>query len=237
MCGRYTHLYTWKQLHRLLNLLAQPPEESLKPSWNVAPTQAAPVVSLDKDGNRIGQYMQWGFAPAWATQATTRPINARCETVATSPLFRAAFRSTRCIVPVSGFYEWMAGMTSKIPKQPYYITLLNDPIMYFAGLWTPPQEAPEASQNQLLPTFTILTTTANEAMQKVHSRMPVILTPQQVNTWLAAGPLSDTHLEAVFEPYPSESIGMVPVSSQVNKPAHNEPTNIERSEQPKGLFG
>ena len=237
MCGRYTHLYTWKQLHRLLNLNAHPPEDSLQNSWNVAPTQAAPVVSLDKDGNRVGSMMQWGFAPAWATNSTQRPINARSETVSTSPLFRGAFKSTRCIVPVSGFYEWKPGMTDKMPKQPYYITLLNDPIMFFAGLWTAPIDEQSASDTQrALPTFTILTTTANEAMQQIHNRMPVMLAGAAVDEWLTNAPLNEEQTARMLAPMHSEELKLTPVSTRVNKPSNNDPKLIDPSEERNSLF-
>ncbi len=237
MCGRYTHLYTWKQLHRLLNLNAHPPEESLQNSWNVAPTQAAPVVSLDTNGNRVGSMMQWGFAPAWATNSTLRPINARSETVTTSPLFRGAFKSTRCIVAVSGFYEWKPGLTDKIPKQPYYITLLNDHIMFFAGLWTAPTDEQIARDTQrTLPTFTILTTTANEAMQQIHHRMPVMLDAAAVDEWLSNAPLNEPQIARLLTPVHSEELKLTPVSIRVNKPTNNDPRLIDPSDEPGSLF-
>jgi putative SOS response-associated peptidase YedK len=120
MCGRYTHLYTWRQLHRLMTLTTPPLEFEAR--YNVAPTQAAPVVRQDQGGVRSAAMLQWGLVPSWAKDASicNSLINARAETVAEKPAFRAAFKSRRCIVPVSGFYEWKGAKGSK-GRQPYYI--------------------------------------------------------------------------------------------------------------------
>jgi putative SOS response-associated peptidase YedK len=138
MCGRFTKLYTWRELLRLLNLTAAtPPFEGISPSWNVAPSQSVPVVRTNEHGETVIETMRWGFTPAWALSIPP-PINARSETVATSPMFREAFKSRRCLVPASGFYEWRPGPTARAPKQAFYIRLLNDPLLCFAGLWEPP---------------------------------------------------------------------------------------------------
>lgn len=159
--------------------------------------------------------MRWGFTPAWAKDAPTHPINARSETVATSAMFRDSFKHRRCIVPAGGFYEWKQGETPRSPKQAYFITLSDQPIMLFAGLWTPGvDDAP--------PTFTILTTAPNELMAGIHNRMPVIIRPQDAGTWLGITSLAD--VSSLFVPFPAEEMRAVAVSARVNSPRNNDPS-------------
>ncbi|MFO0831955.1 MAG: SOS response-associated peptidase [Phycisphaerales bacterium] len=218
MCGRYTHLYTWRELFRLMNLTAGVPEVGVHPSWNVAPTQSAPVVVEDQGVRRV-QMMRWGFSPPWATASSVHPINAKCETVASSPMFRESFRHRRCLVPASGFYEWKAGIKEKAPKQPYYITLRDEPVMCFAGLWTPGAGEEPA-------TFTVLTTTPNELMAGIHTRMPVIVDGAHRDAWLGQGQLGmdDPWWCA---PLPAGRMQTTTVGTRVNSPRNNDASLIE----------
>ena len=103
MCGRFTHQYTWQEVHDFLSLTF-PAHLELPPRFNVAPTQAAPIVHTNGESQRGMTMALWGLKPAWVDRPG--PINARAETVATNGMFKAAFVSRRCVVPVSGFYEW-----------------------------------------------------------------------------------------------------------------------------------
>lgn len=229
MCGRYTHLFTWEELHRL-STLTSPPLEIPK-SWNVAPTQSAPIIRMvgPTDSGRELAFLKWGLVPFWAADEKigNSLINARGETVAEKPAFRAAFKARRCIVPVSGFYEWKRlGEKSMGGKQPHYIRAAADEPLLLAGLWerwkpkdqglfdTPPLE-----------TFTIITTTPNEMMAELHDRMPVIIAPEHQTPWLT-GSIEDAR--SLIQPYPAELMMHYPVSTRVNSPRNNEAALVDR---------
>lgn len=223
MCGRFTRLYTWKQLHDLLNL-QYPPAAEMRPSYNVAPSQLTDVCRLTEKGERELVQMRWGLSPAWSASDSPAPINARCETVATSPMFRRAFQSRRCLVPASGFYEWQR---TGQHKQPYYIHPLNDELFFFAALWE------RSGENEgVTDTFTILTTGPNQLMANIHNRMPVIIRAADIPLWLS----TTQPPERLFEPYPAEETAAHTVSSRVNSPRNNDPQLCEPA-QSEGLFG
>ena len=106
MCGRFTQQFTWKELYDLYNL-SNPLAPNIRPSWNVAPTQDVGVI-VPEEGGRVYKQMRWGLIPAWTHDLRKGPplINARGETVATTPTFRTPFRRQRCLIPADGFYEW-----------------------------------------------------------------------------------------------------------------------------------
>ena len=132
MCGRYTRQYSWRDVCAFLDLHF-PSVEELNRRYNVAPSQRSPVCRLGEDGERAMSVMRWGFTPSWSKDGKPGLINARSETAATNGMFRSAFRSRRCLVPASGFYEWQKRESGA--KQPYLIRLLNAPIFCFAALW------------------------------------------------------------------------------------------------------
>ncbi len=235
MCGRFTYLYTWKQLHRLLDPTAYP-EVELSPRYNTAPTQLAPVVRLDENARRIGAMMRWGLIPSWAKDASigNSLINARCETVATKPAFRSAFLRRRCIVPISGFYEWRKALPGPArTKQPFYITLTDDQPMMLAGLWEiwrPPEV------DDPVHSFTILTCEPNQMMSELHDRMPVILDEAGVDAWLSAATQPDA-LAGLMTPFAAELMWRRPVSARVNSPRHEGPELIRSVDEAEpGLF-
>lgn len=241
MCGRFTHLLNWHQLHRLLGLTTSPFEFRVR--YNIAPSQDALVARADGDGRRLDA-MRWGLVPAWAKDVSigNRTINARSETAATSPAFRAAVRSRRCIVPVSGFFEWekVEGSTR---KQAWYITPADDEAFGFAGLWeswNDPAERSALGRGPLL-TFTVLTTTANDAMRPIHDRTPVILPRERFGAWLDPRSTDPAAVAPMLAPCPPERLRLVRVSSWVNSPAHDDarciaPDTTPLTEAP-GLFG
>jgi len=216
MCGRYTHKFTWKEIHRLLSLTT--PELQFEHSYNVAPTQRAPVVR-DLEMGRGIELAVWGLKPAWS-DGKVAPINARAENVATSPMFRSAFTSRRCVVPVSGFYEWRRVSGS---KQPWYITRADAEIMFLAGLFEIGDEGT---------TFTIITTTPNTLMGTIHDRMPAVLEPESVARWLAEPDVS------LLRPAAEGVLMAQPVSNRVNSPKNNDATLILAADRvsPDTLF-
>jgi putative SOS response-associated peptidase YedK len=164
--------------------------------------------------------MRWGLVPAWAKQDAAGFINARAETAATNPAVRAAWRSRRCLIPATGFYEWQTVGKS---KRPFHFTLLNDPIFCIAGLWEPP------AGRACVPTCAILTVPANPLVAEYHDRMPAILRPDAYDAWLD-GPLPDP---ACLGAFPAEEMSAARASERVNSPRNDAPDLLEPE---RGLF-
>lgn len=161
----------------------------LPPRFNVAPSSEVWVVhDVHSDSPphgrsavapiRVLEPMRWGLVPSWATDPAigNRLINARAETAATKPSFRAAFRRRRCLLPVDGFYEW-APVPGQRAKQPWYFTAADAGPLALGGLW-------EHHHGDVPPTCTILTTAADDIVAPVHHRMPVVLSPASWDAWL-----------------------------------------------------
>ena len=223
MCGRYTNLFKWKQLHRLMTLTTPPMEFGER--YNIAPTQAAPVVRAADRGEKRVDPLRWGLIPSWADDASIGSglINARSETVTQKPAFRGAYQGRRCVVPASGFYEWKA-VTAEKRKQPYYLLpSADDDLFLFAGLW---ERWVPKDGGQAVETFAILTTNANELMAAMHDRMPVILQPEDARLWLDVGAGADA-LRSLLKPFPSELMRQYPVSTLVNSPKNDTAACIE----------
>ncbi|MDX2116204.1 MAG: SOS response-associated peptidase [Planctomycetota bacterium] len=222
MCGRFTRMYSWKRLHELLDL-RYPGAEEMAPSWNVAPSQSSPVCIVG-DGGRELAVMRWGFTPAWSRASMPGPINARSETVATNGMFRAAYRARRCLVPVSGFYEW----STKGPvKQPYYVRPREGEIFAMGGIWERWGEGEAA-----VTSFAILTTEANETMATLHDRMPVIVRASDYARWL--GPVQPP--ADLLRPIASDEMCMHAVSTRVNSPRNNDTSLCAPVEVERGLW-
>jgi putative SOS response-associated peptidase YedK len=158
--------------------------------------------------------LRWGFVPAWAKTVKGPPkINARDDAVSSSPMFRAAFRSRRCLVPANGFYEWE---TAGKVKQPYLFRRPDERLVAFAGLW----EEWEAPDGEVLQSCAVITTDANAVVRPYHDRMPVLVEPDDFDAWLAAGtPPGD--VAELLRPYPAEELIAMPVSKRLNN-ARNE---------------
>jgi putative SOS response-associated peptidase YedK len=229
MCGRYTHLYTWRELFRLLNLNTGTPEINLHQSWNVAPTQPAPIVR-QQDGVRTASMVRWGLVPSWAKEIGTPLNNARSEEAANKPSFRGPFKSRRCLVPVSSFYEW-----EKTPngKQPWSIRVKGVPLFCFAGLWDRNEKLGEPIES-----FTILTRAPNDFMARIHDRMPCIVRPEHYGLWLSPTLTTPGELAPALEPLPTDGMEAYRVSTRVNSSTPNDATLLTEVEAPtQGLFG
>lgn len=193
-----------------------------RPRFNIAPTQESPVLFARGEGARVELAMgamRWGLAPAWSRDPRRGPINARCETIGTQPMFRAAFRQRRCIVPASGFFEWQ-GVDA--PKQPWYISASDGMGLLMAGVWEVRED-----DGRTLRTFSIITTTPNEIMREIHDRMPVILAAREAARWLEPS-LELDEARAMLTPCDSSLLRAWRVSSRVNSPRNDDPSLIER---------
>lgn len=228
MCGRFALYISLEELADCFDLTDLPAQ--LAPRYNIAPTQPVGVVRVNPvTGKREWALTLWGLIPSWSKDPTmgARMINARAETVDEKPSFRAAFKRRRCIIPASGFYEWMKKAGG---KQPYFITAAHGEPLGFAGLW----EGWHGPNGEEIESCTILTTDANEAIAPLHDRMPVILAPEDYDEWLGDGkdaaPAHLARLKHLFRPYPAAQMQLYPVSTYVNSPRNEGEGCIERLE-------
>ncbi|GAB4424866.1 MAG: SOS response-associated peptidase [Chloroflexi bacterium OHK40] len=217
MCGRFSLAVPAEQLATQFALTEAP---ALSPRYNIAPTQEVAVVRAGDRGRELAMF-RWGLVPPWATDPSigARMINARSETAAEKPAFRGAMRQRRCLIPASGFYEWQAQPGG---KQPFYIGLADGQPFALAGLW----EHWRSPEGQWLLTCTILTTTANELVQPLHDRMPVIVPPKQYDHWLDPGITDAGPLQELLVPFPAAQMRAYPVSRAVNRVTNDDPSLI-----------
>ena len=218
MCGRFS-LGATSRVGQLFDLPTWP---ETPPRYNIAPSQAVPaVIQARETGTREVRPFRWGLVPSWAKDPAIGNcmINARSETAASKPTFRTPLRERRCLILADGFYEWKREGSR---KQPYYIKLQNDDPFAFAGLW----DRWHPANGQPLETCTILTTTPNELVQKIHDRMPVILPPTVYNLWLDPTIHEVERLQGVLVPYAADEMVAYPVSTRVNSPAYDSPECI-----------
>jgi putative SOS response-associated peptidase YedK len=203
MCGRYV-TRDQAAIERYFNLRQH--QFKLTDRYNVAPTTTVPVVRT-VDGDRVMSGMHWGLIPFWARDKKIgyKTFNARAESVATKPAFRAAYKARRCVIPATGFYEWKRDVE---PKQPYFIHRQDESPLGFAGLWETWQGGEETRES-----CSIITTEANEMMSELHDRMPVILDPQDFDWWMQ-GDVKE--VGQLLKPCPSEWLGAYAVSRKVN---------------------
>jgi putative SOS response-associated peptidase YedK len=183
---------------------------SYSPRYNVPPTLPVPVIR-QTDGKRQLSMIRWGLVPSWIKDRKKSPLNnnARADTVAIKPSFRAAFKKRRCIVAVDGFYEWE---TIGKEKLPYYFYRPDGQLLAFAGLWETWHD-PDVKDAPPLESCTIITTDANAVMEPVHERMPVILSTKDCDTWLDP---AATDLQHLLAPCPPDEIACYRVSKFVN---------------------
>ena len=220
MCGRYTLTADAASIQLAFNLDSIP---DWQPRYNIAPSQLVPDIT-SKNAMQLS-FLKWGLVPSWAKDAAvgSKMINARAETAAEKPSFRAAFKHRRCLIPADGFFEWQGSR-----KTPMYIYLENRTLFAFAGLW----ESRVNSDGSRLETCTILTTEANELIRPLHHRMAVILAPENYDVWLSPEKVETAALMSLLSAYPAENMRVYEVSRQVNHPANDCPAVIEPFESP-----
>ncbi len=230
MCGRYSLTTPVEGLRQLFEFPEQP---NLQPRYNIAPTQevaavrAAPPAGAsdgpagadEGGGRRHLVLLRWGLIPAWAKDPAigARLINARAETLAEKPAFRAAFRQRRCLVPADGFFEWQKREGG--PKQPYYIARADGLPFAFAGLW---ERWRDRAAGRDVESCTIVTREANDALRPIHGRMPVILAAEGYDLWL--DPEAEPgRLQALLAAAPAIDLVATAISTRVNKVANDDP--------------
>jgi putative SOS response-associated peptidase YedK len=208
MCSRYSLTSPPEAIRRLFGLEKLDP---FPPRYNIAPTQPVLLVRETERQQREGVLARWGLMPSWVKDpsAFTTLINARSETVAEKPSFRAAFRHRRCLVPADGFYEWTGAAGA---KQPHLIQLKSRAPFAFAGLW----ENWLGADGSEIETAAILTTLANGDMAAIHDRMPVILFPDQFERWLDCRPGAGAHVADLMKPLSDGLIDAIAVNRKLN---------------------
>jgi putative SOS response-associated peptidase YedK len=219
MCGRFTLFVDPKDLMEAFPGFATPVEWT--PRYNIAPSQ--PVAAIANNGQNKIEFFRWGLIPSWAKDPKigNRMINARAETVAEKPSFRAAYRRRRCLVLADGFYEWRKEPGQRA-KTPMYIRLKSGEPFAFAGLW----ETWRSPDDQTVLSCNIITTTPNALVERIHNRMPVILEPQAYALWLDPAEQSPERLGVWLKPYPAAQMTAYPVSRLVNSPSNDSPDCI-----------
>ncbi len=177
MCGRFAFYSPAEAAAQLFGVSGS---ASVEPRYNIAPTQYVAAIRDTDNNERELVMLRWGLVPFWAKDPAigSRMINARAETVAEKPAFRAAYKSRRCLVLADGFYEWH---TAGGVKTPYFISAADSEPFAFAALW---ERWENRESGEILQTTTIVTTEANDFMKQLHHRMPVILEPGSAGRWL-----------------------------------------------------
>ena len=213
MCSRYSLTSPSEAVRAYFDTIN---EAEFPPRYNIAPTQPVIIVRHDPQNRREMRLVRWGLIPSWVKDPRdfTTLINARSETAAEKPSFRAAMRHRRCLVPCSGFYEWTGVRGS---KQPHLVTRRSGGPMALAGLW----EHWLGADGSELESMAILTTEANEDMQAIHQRMPVILSPEHFGLWLDCRSGSSTEIEGLMKPLEDGQIEIRAVSRKVNNPRND----------------
>lgn len=230
MCGRYSLIHNAAQIAARFDV---EPLVELSPRYNIAPTQLSPVIRADEERGRRIDLLRWGLIPFWAKdmKVGARMINARSESAATKPAFRAAFKRRRCLIPVDGFYEWVEKGGKKWPIR---ITLKGgeeerEELGAFAGLW----ESWRDESGEVVESYTILTADAVPILQEVHHRMPVWAPEALWEPWLdEENPFGEQLVEAMIRGFPADRVELRPVSRELNRAGNEGAELIEMVDEP-----
>jgi len=218
MCGRYSITTPPEAMTRLFGLSG--PVHNFPARYNVAPSQPVPAVVQAGSVRELALF-RWGLIPSWAKDGAKPMINARGESVADKPSFRAAFRRRRCLLPADGFYEWHRPESG--PKTPYNIRLREGGAFAMAGIW----DTWMASDGSEVDTCAIITTAANKTLEPIHHRMPVILAPEDWAVWLKTSETEARNLLPLLRPAPDDLLEAYEISRQVNRVANDGPELLE----------
>ena len=217
MCGRFVITSAPEALRRLLRYEEQP---NFPPRYNVAPTQPIPIVRLDNGARRFA-LVRWGLIPTWVKDPKQFAllINARVEGIDAKPAYRAAMQRRRCLIPADGFYEWKKEGNG---KRPFFVRARDRQPFAFAGLW----ETWTDRDGGEIETATIVTCAANETLDEIHGRMPVIVPPVHHGAWLDVGKIDARQAAALVGPAPAGFVEAYEVSPRVNSVKNDGPENV-----------
>lgn len=208
MCGRYEYNPETGELDRLHPIKENTGYDFTKPNYNTAPTQTMPTLVSVND-ELVLEPMKWGIHRHIGPKIEKDIINTRADK-SFSPFWAKTVRTSRCLIPATGFYEWKITDGS---KQPYYIHLKDRHLYMFAGIF---HEDSEGNKS-----YSIMTTEPNKEMAEIHNRMPVILNIEQEQFWLHSD--EDDQLLDILMPLPDKSLEMHPISKDVNSVRNNSP--------------
>jgi putative SOS response-associated peptidase YedK len=224
MCGRYSFAVEDALILERFGLRVR--TAIYKARYNCAPTQNLAIIANDAPDTL--KFFRWGLIPYWAKDASfgNKLINSRAETIGEKPSFKNAFRNRRCLVPATGFFEWKKKRSEGDQANPvhtaWHIHLKNGDAFCFAGLW----DKWVSPDGEIIHSFTIITTSPNNLMGKIHDRMPVILHRDDEQSWIT--PNQEQSLAGLLKPYPAEMMEAWPVSNLVNSPKNDVPAIIDR---------
>jgi putative SOS response-associated peptidase YedK len=214
MCGRYDLTELPLELFEQMvgEAIRKQRRELRGPRYNIAPSQAVPIIRRGSDGQLELVETRWGLLPFWAKQSKVsyNTINARAETVERSPSYREPLKNRRCLVPATGWYEWQS-VVGQANKQPWRMHLRGDQPLAFAGLWDH-----WSGEGQTIESNTIIVTDAAPGLRTMHDRMPVILSPEGARVWMDAKEHDPARLKAWLKPYAPPELEAYRVSTRVN---------------------
>ena len=244
MCGRFVSVSSPQLLVERFGV-AETAVESREPDYNVTPRAPVPIIrerpsrqAHDDSITRVLSIVRWGLVPSWAenTAIGDKLINARAETITEKAAYKRSFARRRCIVPADAFYEWRPTRSTSAkrpPRQPYLVHRRDGEPMAFAGLWEiwrDPAVAGDDDPAAWVRSCAIVTTRANELLEPIHSRMPVMLAEQDWDTWLDPETGDVAALEEMLRPAPDDELEIYPVTKRVNSPDNNDPDLVRRVE-------
>lgn len=227
MCSRYNLTAPPEAVRAFFSAVG---EADFPPRYNIAPTQPALIVRNSADAQRELVLVRWALIPSWVKdpgQLKTTLINARAESAADKPSFRGPLRHRRCLVPATGFYEWTGRPGG---KQPHHMTPRGGGLMALGGLW----EHWLGADGSELQTMAILTVAANQAMGRLHDRMPLIIQPDDFDRWLDCRPGTAEFITDLMQPAPEDFLDFNEVSRKLNS-VRNEGAGLLANDTPRLL--
>lgn len=228
MCGRYAQSLGAEELVEAFNLDGSTLDQSLPLNWNIAPTNDIYIIRDEVD-SRILDSASWGIIAPWlktlsdARASQSHAINARSESIYEKPTFRHAFRTSRCLIPATGYYEWATSLGKYPPKQPFYISNVDGDQLSIAGIWSSWQ----SEKGKVIQSAAIITREAVGELATIHSRMPVFMPKERWSDWLNPQSRDINRLINMMNiPEPDAGLVAIPVSPRVNVVANNGPELI-----------
>lgn len=221
MCGRYAQTADMRELMEQFEVSGTAPQKSLPLNWNIAPTN--PIYIVRGTSPDLAT-VSWGLIAPWlktlvdARNSQSRAINARSESIFEKPTFKDAFRTTRCLIPASGYYEWATALGKYPPKQPFYISSKDDKQLPIAGIWS----SWVGPSGEIIETASIITQEAQGQLEAIHSRMPVFMPKDRWQQWLDPKENNVDRLKSMMVvERPNLLLQARPVSHAVNSVARN----------------